>query len=80
MIEEKYKKVSQTTNRLQYNPPSQCSKDNKVAPQTTKMYKKCHLFFLYSYNTPILLTNKIIVKKKKNQTIFLKIQKKPIGE
>ena len=31
------------------------------------------LIFLYSYNTPILLTNKIIVKKLNN---FLKIQKK----
>jgi hypothetical protein len=30
------------------------------------------LTFLYSYNTPILLTNKIIVKKLNN---FLKIQK-----
>ena len=40
----------------------QYSKDIKVAHQTTKMHKKCHLFFffIYSYNTPIILTNKII--------------------
>jgi hypothetical protein len=38
----------------------QCSKGTEVAHQTTKMYKKGHLFFLYSYNTLILLTNKII--------------------
>jgi hypothetical protein len=37
----------------------QCSKCNKVAPQTTKMYQKYH-FFLYSYNTPNILTNIII--------------------
>jgi hypothetical protein len=43
----------------------QCSKGNKVAYQTTKMYKKCHLFF-YLYNTPILLK----IKKLKTQTIF----------
>ena len=29
------------------------------------MYQKGHLFFLYAYNIPIILTNKIIVKKTK---------------
>jgi hypothetical protein len=28
------------------------------------MYQKDHLFFIFLYNTPNLLTNKIIVKKK----------------
>jgi hypothetical protein len=50
------------------NPPPNFQKVLKY-PQTTKMYKKCHLFiylFLDSYNIPILLTNKIIVKKTKH--------------
>ena len=37
--------------------------------QTTKMQQKMSLIFLYSYNTLILLTNKIFVKKTKQ---FLK--------
>jgi hypothetical protein len=42
------------------NIATQWSKGTKVAPKTIKMYQKGQLLFLYSYNTPILLTIKII--------------------
>ena len=56
-----------------YNLTSQYSKNNKVTPKLLKC-NKMSLIFLYSYNTLILLTNKIIVKKKKLNNFF-KIQK-----
>jgi aspartyl aminopeptidase len=48
-------------------------KNIKKPPNYQNVIKKT-LIFLYSYNTPSLLTNKIIVKKKLNN--FKKIQKK----
>jgi hypothetical protein len=42
------------------NTAFECSKGIKVAPKLSKCIKNVTYFFLYSYNTPIILTNKII--------------------
>jgi hypothetical protein len=56
----KYPKVAAV-----YNLAPQCSKSDKVAPKLPKCNKKV-TYFLYSYNTLIILTDKIIVKKINN--------------
>ena len=50
---KKYKKALQTTSHLQY------SHVYKVTIKLSKCIKNA-TYFLYFYNTPILLTNKII--------------------
>jgi hypothetical protein len=68
-----YKKKKHPKLPAVYNLALQCSKSNKVAPKLPKCNKKA-TYFLYSYNTPIFLTNKIIVKK----TILKKYKKKKV--